>query len=296
MEDGMSLMDMLALHNESSALVVRDEQERFLLSLLSMGLERVAAEPERLASECRAVKIETETHAVENYSAFLQSAVCVRKVREELEHSGRLLHELAAEVPNLHTASSQVVQHARDVEALRKDTHTTAKMHSQLLQLLEVPQLMDTAVRNEYYEEALELGAFASRMRTRFTDIALIERLREDVERSERHMLQALLQKLQSSIQLPMCLQVIGVLRRTGRHDDQQLRSVFLRCRDHWLQSALDEASRLSSDYQQVCKVTDVFRVYMFEIVTQYRAIFLDAPSPAGDKLTQLSQSPSMGK
>lgn len=33
--------------------MTRDEQERYLLSLLSFGLERVAAEPERLANEIR---------------------------------------------------------------------------------------------------------------------------------------------------------------------------------------------------------------------------------------------------
>ncbi len=33
----------------------------------------------------RTNKKETESHAVENYGAFLQSAVCVRNVREELE-------------------------------------------------------------------------------------------------------------------------------------------------------------------------------------------------------------------
>lgn len=33
--------------------MTREEQERYLLSLLSFGLERVAAEPERLANEIR---------------------------------------------------------------------------------------------------------------------------------------------------------------------------------------------------------------------------------------------------
>ena len=214
-EGALTLMDMLALQTQSSsAAVARDEQERFLLSLLSMGLERVAAEPERLANECRTVKQDTESHAVDNYSAFLQSAVCVRKVREELEHSGRLLHELAAEVPSLHAASSHVEQHAREMEAMRKDTHTTAKMHNQLLELLEVPQIMDTAVRNEYWEEALELGAFARKMQTRFGRIPLMKSVQQSVERSEGLMLQLLLNKLQSQIQLPVCLHVIGVLRR----------------------------------------------------------------------------------
>lgn len=88
-----SLMDLLPAvqpaGNHGSMGMSRDDQERYLLSLLTFGLERVAAEPERLANESLAVKKETESHAVDNYSAFLQSAVCVRKVREELEHSGR---------------------------------------------------------------------------------------------------------------------------------------------------------------------------------------------------------------
>ena len=268
-------MDMLALETRGSK-SANDEQERFLLSLLSMGLERVAAEPERLANECRTVKQDTESHAVDNYSAFLQSAVCVRKVREELEHSGRLLHELAAEVPNLHAASSHVEQHAREMEALRKDTHTTAKKHSQLLELLEVPQIMDTAVRNEYWEEALELSAFARKMQTRFGSIPLMKSVQQSVERSEGLMMQLLLNKLQSQIQLPVCLQVIGVLRRMGRQSDEHLRCLFLQCRDLWLQTSIDEAMRQGTAYQQLCKVTDVMRMHVFEIVTQYRAIFLD--------------------
>ena len=283
-EEAQSLMKMLAEQQSlGGATRVREEQERFLLSLLSLGLDRVAAEPERLAHECRAVKQEMESHAVDNYSAFLQSAVCVRKVREDLQHSGRLLHELAAEVPVLHAASKDVEQHARQVEALRKDTQTTAKMHNQVLELLEVPQLMDTAVRNEYYEEALELCAFVRRMQAKFADLPLIKSVLQSVQRSEDLMLHLLLQKLQSQIQLPVSLQVIGVLRRTGRHTDGDLRSIFLDCRDLWLQSAIEDAQRVGSAYQQLCKVTDVLRMNMFEIVTQYRAMFLDVTAALED-------------
>ena len=36
--------------------------------------------------------------------------------------------------------------------------------HSELLQVLEIPQLMDTCISNGCYEEALELEAFAKRI------------------------------------------------------------------------------------------------------------------------------------
>jgi hypothetical protein len=246
----------------------------------------VAAEPERLANESLAVKKETESHAVDNYSAFLQSAVCVRKVREELEHSGRLLHEVAAEVPNLEGACARVQESAGDLEKLRRDTQTMAKQHNQLLQLLEVPQLMDTAVRNDCYDEALELATFARKAAERHPGNNILSGVRSAVQSSLDQMQQNLLLKLQSNIQLPVCLSVIGTLRRLGRYSDAHLRYTFIECREKWLSAEFDEASRVGNGtaYVYLCKVTDLFRMHMFEIITQFRAIFLDFTSGAEEE------------
>ncbi len=43
------------------------------------------------------------------------------------------------------------------------------------LQLLEIPQLMDTCVRNGFYEEALQLEQFAQRFSKMHPDIKLVQ-------------------------------------------------------------------------------------------------------------------------
>lgn len=47
--------------------------------------------------------------------------------------------------------------------------------HPQILEVLEIPQLMDTCVRNNYYEEALQLYSYVQKLNRRFgNSIALI--------------------------------------------------------------------------------------------------------------------------
>lgn len=96
----------------------------------------------------------------------------------------------------------------------------TLLQHSTLLELLELPSLMDACVKSQLYDEALSIAGFANTLERRHKEknqviLSVIGQVRSRQGDLRRH----LLERLKNSVTLPECLEVITALRRLNSID-----------------------------------------------------------------------------
>ncbi|KAI8971642.1 Dor1-like family-domain-containing protein [Mycotypha africana] len=142
---------------------------------------------------------------------------------------------------------------------------------------------MDTCVWNGYYSEAMDL---ASQMRLLYVryPLPIIKSIQDQVQTSSDLMLIQLISHLRKPIRLAAAMNVIGFLRRMDIFkSENEIRMIFLRCRDDYLLQKLarirrdisdDPRQRSTETFEYLKRFIDVMREQMFEIGTQYVSIF----------------------
>ncbi|XP_052170562.1 conserved oligomeric Golgi complex subunit 8 [Diospyros lotus] len=250
----------------------------YVSELLSFTLDRLHKEPELLRVDAERIRRQMQEVAVANYRAFISAADALLAIRLEVSSIDKHLDSLMAEIPKLTSGCTEFVDSAELILEKRKMNQTLLANHSTLLDLLEIPQLMDTCVRNGNYDEALDLEAFVCKLSTMHPKIPVIQALTAEVKQTTQSLLSQLLQKLRSNIQLPECLRIIGYLRRIGVFSEYEMHLQFLRCREAWLSGILDDLDQRNA-YEYLKGMVNCYRMHLFDVVNQYRAIFSDDTS-----------------
>lgn len=253
-------------------------QQPYVSELLSFTLDRLHKEPELLRVDAERIRRQMQEVAVNNYRSFIAAADALLAIREEVTSIDKHLESMIAEIPKLTSGCTEFVESAEHILEKRKMNQTLLANHSTLLDLLEIPQLMDTCVRNGNYDEALDLEAFVGKLSTMHPKLPVIQALAAEVRQTTQSLLSQLLQKLRSNIQLPECLRIIGYLRRIGVFSEYEMRLQFLRCREAWLSGILEDLDQ-RNPYEYLKGMVNCHRMHLFDVVNQYRAIFADDTS-----------------
>ncbi|XP_057713825.1 conserved oligomeric Golgi complex subunit 8 [Corythoichthys intestinalis] len=254
----------------------------YLSELSSFGVDELGREEERLAEERARVLEQTRHLAFSDYQTFIRTADCTERIYRDFGRVEASVSRLLDKLPALAHRCRRFAEEAEQMSARRATNTLTLKRHTEILEILEIPQLMDTCVRNAYYEQALELAAYVRRLDNKHGSNPLIQGLVREVRESSGLMRLQLQQQLRSEAQLSSCLRAVGLLRRADAPDEAELRVKFLRARGAWLRSALDAVPD-AEPYAHASKSAEAARAHLFDVLTQYRAVFSEpghAPRP----------------
>jgi len=196
----------------------------------------------------------------------------------------------------------------------------TLLQHSSLLELLELPSLMDACVRSNLYEEALSIAAFANTLERRHTEKnQVVLKVIAQVRSRQSDLRRYLLHSLKNQVTMPECLEIVTALRRLNSIDLERLQSSeksniervfaamelslqvdFLEARDAWLDQptnasigtkastggishigattnntrSISGKIAVQHSSEQLLDTIERYRTRMFEIATQFNAIF----------------------
>lgn len=137
-------------------------------------MDQLRKEEHRLAEENKSVVEHTQDLAITNYKTFIQTSECSKHIFQEFKETETKLDRLIDKLPDLMQKCEQFINTSSDINTSRRLNSLTLKRNAQLLEILELPQLMDTCIRDGKYEEALELAAYVQRLGVKHSSIPVI--------------------------------------------------------------------------------------------------------------------------
>lgn len=228
--------------------------------------------------EAERLNVELESLVMDNYRVFVENLTCSVHLRNDDKKLGEIATELSQE---LHDLASQCTSFREKVQTFTtsyKRNRKTLQHHMQLVELLEVPQLVDACARNGFHDEALELANFVNGLERRHLLASevrsvegkhrggsdVVQNIVDDVQSTLLGLRQQLLLLLTEQSSLPKEIQILATLRKLDsllvdrqlaleRHDNESLahlddknreilRSHILKCAETRLQMDFLEA------------------------------------------------------
>ncbi|RWS26866.1 conserved oligomeric Golgi complex subunit 8-like protein, partial [Leptotrombidium deliense] len=105
---------------------------------------------------------------LQNYKWFINSAQCTNSSLTQLSDVEQRLLTLIDKIPVFVDKANIFSEEAKSITKRWREASLMLSKHAQVLEFLEIPQLMETCVRNNCYEEALQLYSYVHKLERRY--------------------------------------------------------------------------------------------------------------------------------
>ncbi|KIK66182.1 hypothetical protein GYMLUDRAFT_38703 [Collybiopsis luxurians FD-317 M1] len=259
----------------------------YLEHLTSLDLETLLAEPGVLQTQSHHLTSSLTSLTHTSYPTFVSLYTSTSAFSSSLsEFSSSLDSLLDDSLPALESSVSNWNAETASVLATRRKTLTMLESYDKLRDLLDIPLLINTCVRNSYFSEALSLAAHARGLISHYPSPPLIlTSVLAEVDVAINHML------------LPALWKAVNFLRKMegAFGGEEEIALSFLSGRELCLKGSLeslrrdifritDAEGKLSSRDQEdlakyLGKYVGLWREGVYDLITQYESIFLTHPS-----------------
>ncbi|KAJ7657970.1 Dor1-like family-domain-containing protein [Mycena rosella] len=312
LSDG-NLEEILLPANSSAA------SQAYLTHLTTLPLPTLLAEPAVLQTQSHHLTSSLTSLTHTSYPTFLslhQTTSSLSTSLASLESS--LDNLLTTSLPALEDSAAGWRERTEKVLLDRRKARVVLEQHDKIRDLLEIPMLIDTCVRNGYFAEALSLASHARSLSAgTATSPLIVTSVLSEVQNSITQMLLSLLATLhEPNRKLPALWKAVNFLRKMdmfgssseeGQHSEEQIALAFLGGREGCLKASLEGNSRdilrlvggsglAERDKEDMArflkKYIEVWREGVYDIIAQFTTIFLERPPSSTPKTPTTPSAP----
>jgi hypothetical protein len=269
-----SLQDLLL----TSIPAARDDNRAidYVNQLTALPLSTLAAEPVNLSSEAAVLTSSLSNLCLNECDTFLSLQSVSASIETSLTAFDKGISSLLQLIPCLESAAHQFQSEARAIKEERKETLAVMEQQEKLLGILELPQLIDTCVRNSYHQEALDLLNHTRKLVSIYPDNRYVREVEKEIDLAIQYMTTQLFNGLRGNVKLPAVFKSINFLRRLQVLEEDELALAFLSFRLEFLEGHLNYILTDLEDPSKCLKrYIDAWREGINDIVMQFESLFL---------------------
>ena len=275
-----TLADLLSSQLQGSSYISTPQTSSYLTYLTTLPLPSLLAEPQTLSNEINTLTSQLTNLCTSEYSTFLSLHSASSTLSDSLSSFSSSLDALLESIPILESETQLFASSTKTIQSQRRKAALVLEQHDKLLDILQIPQLIDTCVRNGYYSEAMDLSAHTSSLLERFPAVPVVIDIAAEAEQAIRLMSSQLLLLLREQAKLPALFKAVNFLRRMGTFNEEELALAFLTSRAMYLEGVFSSINgQRIDDARYLRRYIDAFREGIYDVVTQYTNIFLDRAS-----------------
>ncbi|KZP15665.1 Dor1-domain-containing protein [Athelia psychrophila] len=261
---------------------------QYLTELPNAPLTELLSTPQSLTTQAHTLTSSLTSLTHTSYPTFLSLHATTKSLTTTLSSLSTSLDALITEsLPALENAAKEFKEKSGpEVLGERTKARVVLEQHDKLRDLLDVPVLIDTCVRNGMYSEALSLATHASTSLASLSSptkpLPLAASLNASISQSLRTMLSLLLSTLREpgpARKLPALWKAVNFIRRMEVLDEEELALAFLSGRGPSEEGKDSDAIDAEDVARFLKKYIDAWREGVYDIITQYSTIFLERPN-----------------